>query len=151
MDYERHIPFMLEALKQARLALLSGDIPVGAIITKGGKIIARGTNTRHSKKTPLGHAEIAAIQEAARFIGDWRCEGTTLYVTLEPCLMCTGAIINARIDRLIYGAHDPRFGAFSLYHIDTNNLTNHRFDVVKGVLSVECQKLLKDFFCGLRK
>jgi len=145
------IIYMKEALKEASCAEESGNIPVGAVIVKENKIIARGRNARYSEKDPIAHAEVRAIQEASRVIGDWRCLDTTLYVTLEPCLMCIGAIINARISRLVFGTWDERFGALSLYNIDQNNLTNHKFEVTSEVLQEECAKILKDFFQKIRR
>jgi len=146
-----HTLFMNEALREARLASESNDIPVGAILVKDDKIISKGRNSRHSKNNPLGHAELMAIREASKILNTWRLEGTSLYVTLEPCLMCTGAIINSRIDKVIYGATDYRYGAFSLYSIDSNNLTNHHFETQSGVLEQECTELLQKFFKNLRK
>jgi tRNA(adenine34) deaminase len=151
MDDKTDIHFMNEAIIEAQRTQESSDIPVGAVLVHDGKIIGRGKNTRHSEKDPLGHAELIAIKEGAIKIGDWRLEDTTLYVTLEPCLMCIGAIINARVSRVVYGCQDIRFGALTLYGIDRDNKTNHKFEVTSGVLEDECKNLLQTFFKKLRK
>jgi tRNA(adenine34) deaminase len=148
---EIDISYMKEALKEAQIASESKNIPVGAVIVIGEKIISKGRNARYSEKNPVAHAEIIAIERASKALGDWRCTNATLYVTLEPCLMCIGALINARISRLVYGARDNRFGALTLYNIHENNLTNHKFSVRAGILEEECSAILKDFFKDLRK
>lgn len=146
-----HEKFMTEALREAEAAKKDNDIPVGAVIVLNNDIIGRGRNIRNSLKDPIGHAEIIAIQDAAKHMGDWRLEGTTIYVTLEPCLMCLGAIINSRIDHLVYGATDERFGAITLYNLDINNKTNHPFITTKGILADTCRSILQDFFKTIRK
>ncbi|MDR1453258.1 MAG: tRNA adenosine(34) deaminase TadA, partial [Candidatus Margulisbacteria bacterium] len=130
--------FMREALKQARKAWQNGDVPVGAVIVKSGRIIARGWNEREKKQDPCQHAEIAAIRRAARGLGSWRLLDCALYVTLEPCAMCAGAIALARIPRVIYAAADPKAGACgSVLNIPAEKKLNHRPEVVGGVLAAE--------------
>ena len=143
--------FMREALVLACEAATEGEVPVGAVIVKDGKIIAMGRNRRETDKHALAHAEIEAIDNACRVLGGWRLFGCTLYVTLEPCPMCAGAIINARIDRLVYGAPDPKAGScgsltdlFALPY-------NHHPETERGVLESECAAVLKEFFKSLRK
>ena len=128
------------------------EVPVGAVITLDGQVIAEGVNSRESLRDPTGHAEIAAIRQAADHVGDWRLTGCTLYVSLEPCPMCAGAVVNARIDRLVYGAYDPKMGCVdSLYTLCTESRFNHRLDVTGGVLGDECGALLKSFFRERRR
>jgi tRNA(adenine34) deaminase len=143
--------FMLNALDEAKKALMDGEIPVGAVIVRNGAIIGQGRNERASKSLPLAHAEINAIMEAADALGSWRLDDCTLYVTLEPCLMCSGAILETRIPRVVYGAPDPKAGAAgSLYNVLRDPRMPHRCSVVKGVLAVECSALLKSFFLKKR-
>lgn len=143
--------FMAYALKEARRAEDKGEVPIGAVIVHEGKVIARGHNKRELAKDPVAHAEFLAIRAAAKKLDRWRLSGTTLYVTLEPCLMCMGAIILARIPRLVFGALDPKAGACgSLYNISEDTRLNHRVHVSTGVLGQECQDVLKDFFRRLR-
>lgn len=143
---------MLEALKEARKAAKKGEVPVGAVVAIGGAVVARGHNTRESSFDPSAHAEIRAIRSAARKLRGWRLEGATLYVTLEPCLMCMGAIILARVERLVFGALDPKAGASgSLYDIAADTRLNHRVHVTQGVLADESGALLRDFFSRLRE
>ena len=138
---------MRAALREAEEAARRDEVPVGAVIVHAGKIIGRGHNQREMLKDPTAHAEMIAITQAAAALEDWRLERTTLYVTLEPCLMCAGAIVNARIPRVVFGAHDPRAGACgSLYQVGLDTRLNHRFDVVGGVLAQECAALLQEFF-----
>ncbi len=120
-----HEYFIKLAIKEAKKSLKTEDVPIGALLidNTSKKIIAKAHNVRHYKKDPLGHAELIVIRKASKLKKDWRLLDTTLYVTLEPCLMCLGALINARINCLVYGAHDKRFGALTLYGIDENNLT----------------------------
>ena len=144
--------FMREALKQAQKALLDGEVPVGAIIVKDGKIIARGRNEREKKQDPCRHAEITVIQRAARALGSWRLLDCALYVTLEPCAMCAGAIILARIPRVIYAAADPKAGACgSVLNIPAERKLNHHPEVIGGILASEAGQLLRDFFHTARK
>ena len=143
---------MKEALALAEEAAADGEIPVGAVVVDGsGAIIGRGRNRRESGD-PLGHAELIAIRQAADAIGDWRLEGTTMVVTLEPCAMCAGALVNARVGKLIFGAFDPKAGfCGSLGNLVQDARLNHRLEVVSGVESEESRRLLQEFFQGLRK
>lgn len=139
--------YMAECLRLARAAAERGDVPVGAIVVRDGKIIGTGFNTRERDADPTGHAEIVALREACRSVDRWRVDGATLYVTLEPCPMCAGALVNARVARLVYGASDPKAGAVeSLYEICTDTRLNHRLEVESGVMAEECAAVLRDFF-----
>jgi tRNA(adenine34) deaminase len=142
---------MEEALALAAQAASEGEIPVGAvIIDRNGEVIGRGRNRRESGD-PLGHAEILAISEAARAIGDWRLEGTTMFVTLEPCAMCAGALVNARVDRLVYGARDPKAGfCGSLGNLVQDIRLNHRLEVEAGFMEERSAGMLRSFFQQLR-
>lgn len=143
--------FMLYALKKAKNAFKQGEVPVGAVIVYEGQIVAEGQNKRETEHNSLCHAEIEAINEACRVLGRWRLEGCTLYVTLEPCPMCTGAIINSRIDRVVFGAYDERAGSMgtlvNLCELDYN----HRPQIVGGYMESECREVLREFFGELRK
>ncbi|MBP3481500.1 MAG: tRNA adenosine(34) deaminase TadA [Clostridia bacterium] len=142
--------FMKKALRQAQLAYRSGEVPVGAVIVKDGKVIARGKNARETGKSAVLHAELSAIQKACKKLGGWRLTGCTLYVTLEPCIMCAGAIMNARIDRVVIAAADKKAGAYGGI-TDINALpVNHKPQVKTGVLEEQCSEILKDFFKQLR-
>ena len=142
---------MTEALELARRSAANGEVPVGALVYRGDELISEGLNTREAKNDPLGHAEIQAIHRATKAIDDWRLNDCTLYVTLEPCPMCAGAIVNARLGRLVYGAADPKAGAVhSLFELCTDRRLNHRVDVTAGVLAPECGKVLTDFFRARR-
>ena len=135
------------ALRQARQAEQAGDVPVGAVIARDDKLIAAAFNRRIIDADPTAHAEMLAIRAAAVALGDWRLEGCTLAVTLEPCCMCAGAIVLSRIARLVYGATDPKAGAAgTLYQICSDNRLNHQAQVVPGVLAGECSGLLSEFF-----
>jgi tRNA(adenine34) deaminase len=139
--------FMREALKEARAAGAIDEVPVGAAVVRAGRVIGRGHNQRQRLADPTAHAEMIAITAAAAFVGDWRLAGCTLYVTLEPCAMCAGAIVLARMDRLVFGPDDPKTGACgSLYTITTDPRSNHQVVVTRGVLEHECSLLLQDFF-----
>lgn len=143
--------FMKEALKEARKAYKLGEVPIGCVIVYEGKIIARGYNRRNTDKSTLCHAEITAIKKASKFLGDWRLEGCTLYVTLEPCQMCGGAIIQARIDRVVMGSMNPKAGCGgSLLNILQMECFNHQAQVTRGILEEECSALLTKFFKELR-
>ena len=142
---------MKEALKEAKKAYLLGEVPVGAVIVYEGKIIARGHNTREIKQTVLGHAEINAIQKASKKIGSWRLEDCDIYVTLEPCAMCSGAIIQSRIKNLYFGAYDLKTGVCGSVLNLFEYPFNHKVNVVGGVLEEECSRILKDFFKELRQ
>ena len=142
--------FMREAIRLARLAEQIDEVPVGALCVRDGEIISRAYNTRETSKCATHHAEILAIEEACRTLGGWRLPGVTLYVTMEPCAMCAGAIINARVERVVYGASDLRFGAFgSLIDLSSVGL-NHKPEIVGGVLADECVGILKEYFAKKR-
>jgi tRNA(adenine34) deaminase len=142
-----HEPFMLEALDLARQAHTRGEVPVGAVVVLDGQVIGRGANAPIATHDPTAHAEIIALREAARSIGNYRLEGATLYGTIEPCVMCAGAIVAARIKTLVFGARDIRFGGVrSKFRIADSDLLNHRVEIVEGVLGFECAQLLRDFF-----
>ena len=142
---------MEEALKEARRAAAEGEVPVGAVVVKGSRVLGRGRNQREVLRDPTAHAEMIAITQAAAALEGWRLEGATLYVTLEPCLMCAGAIVNARIARVVFGAPDPKAGACgSLYQVGLDPRLNHRFEVVGGVLGAESAALLQEFFARKR-
>lgn len=143
--------YMREALRQAGKAAELGEVPIGCVIVYQDRIIARGYNKRNSQKTTLGHAEISAIQKASKKLGDWRLEDCTMYITLEPCPMCAGAIVQARIPHVVIGAMNPKAGcAGSILNLLQMDRFNHQAQVVKGVLEQECQAIMKDFFCRLR-
>lgn len=149
---ETHAAFMKEALKQAKKAAALGEVPIGCVIVHDGKIIGRGYNRRNTDKSSLAHAEITAIRRAGKVIGDWRLEDCTLYVTLEPCQMCAGAIIQARIPEVIIGCMNPKAGcAGSIYNMLQEPAFNHQVRLLKGVLEEECSQVLKLFFKGLRQ
>jgi tRNA(adenine34) deaminase len=143
--------YMGEALALARAAQERGEVPVGAIVVRDGTIIGRGGNAPIAANDPTAHAEIAALRDAARVLGNYRLPGCSLYVTLEPCTMCVGAILHARIARLVFGARDPKTGACgSVVDLFGEPRLNHHAKVVGGVLADECGKLLSDFFSGIR-
>ena len=143
--------FMDHALALGAAAAQRGDVPVGAVVVQDGRIIGVGHNRREIDADPAGHAEIVALRDACRSTGRWRVDGATLYVTLEPCPMCAGAIVNARVARLVYGADDPKAGAVrSLYEICTDARLNHRVEVVAGVRASEAAGQLRDFFAAAR-
>jgi len=144
--------FMRLALKQAAKAKAIGEVPIGCIIVCGGKVVGRGYNRRNTNKTTLAHAELIAIDKASRKLVDWRLEGCTLYVTLEPCQMCSGAIVQSRIDRVVVGAMNPKAGcAGSILNILQMEEFNHQAELVTGVLEEECQEVLQGFFQELRR
>lgn len=140
--------YMRMALKWARKAAERDEVPVGAVVVaKDGTVLSYGFNMRENWQTPLGHAELIAVHRAAKKIGQWRLVDATLYVTLEPCVMCAGALVQARIGRIVYGAKDPKAGATeSLYQICNDPRLNHQIPLTTGVLESECSELLKDFF-----
>lgn len=143
--------YMREALRQAKKAAAIGEVPIGCIIVYRDKIIARGYNKRNSKKTTLGHAELIAIQKASRKLEDWRLEECTMYITLEPCPMCAGAIVQARIPTVVIGAMNPKAGcAGSILNLLQVDKFNHQVETVTGVLEEECRSMMKDFFRQLR-
>ena len=144
--------YMKEALKQAKKAYLLGEVPIGCVIVYQGKIIGRGYNRRNTDKNTLSHAEITAINKASKRIGDWRLEECTLYVTLEPCQMCAGAIVQARIPEVVMGCMNPKAGcAGSVLNILEMLQFNHQVSVTRGILEQECSDMLKTFFTELRK
>jgi tRNA(adenine34) deaminase len=145
--------WMGQALEQARTALSVGEVPVGAVVVAAdGTIVGRGYNHPISSHDPTGHAEVMALREAARSIGNYRLTGMTLICTLEPCIMCAGAIVHARIARLVFGAHDPKAGAAgSIYNVVADLRLNHQPEVVSGVREAECRQLLQEFFIWKRK
>lgn len=142
---------MEEALREARLALDSQDVPVGAVVVREGRIIGRGHNQREQLGDPTAHAEMIALSAAAAEAGSWRLDGCTLYVTLEPCVMCAGAIVLARLGRLVFGAEDPKAGACgSVFNLVADPRLNHRVPVTPGVRAAECGQLLREFFAHRR-
>jgi len=144
--------FMAEALAEARRAAAEGEVPIGAVLVVEGRIAGRGRNARERLRDPTAHAEILALQEAARTLGRWRLTGSTMYATLEPCPMCAGSLVNARVDRLVYGVADPKAGAVdTLFDIVRDARLNHRVAVTSGVLAEECGAVLREFFRERRK
>lgn len=144
--------FMREAIEEARQAAEVGEVPVGAVVVRAGQVIARAHNAREIENDPCAHAELVAMREAARLLRSWRLTGCTVYVTLEPCFMCAGAIVNARPDRVVFGAMDPKAGAVgSLANVLADERLNHRPEVVPGVLAEECAALLRAFFRAARR
>lgn len=148
---ERDCSFMRQALLYAREAGAQGEVPVGAVVVKDNEVIARGMNRRESGKNALYHAELEAIDNACKILGGWRLWQCELYVTLEPCPMCAGAIINSRIKRVVYGASDPKAGSCGSVVNLFDLAYNHKPELISGVLQDECAALLKDFFANLRK
>ena len=146
-----HEGWMDVALEEARAAAAAGDVPVGAVIVVNDTVIGRGRNRREVDRDPTAHAEIVALREAARALGQWRVEAT-LYVTQEPCPMCAGAIVNARVSRLVFGCTNPKAGAVAtLYQIASDPRLNHRVEIIAGIREVECAKALQAFFAELRR
>lgn len=144
--------YMRQAITQAKKAWKNQDVPIGCVIVYQGKIIARGYNRRNADKTTLAHAEILAIKKASKVIGDWRLEDCTMYVTLEPCQMCAGAIVQARIPRVVIGCMNPKAGcAGSILNLLDIKEFNHQVEVTRGVLEQDCSDMLKDFFAQLRE
>jgi len=145
------VDFMLAALDQARNAQAAGEVPVGAVVVKDGEVIAAGFNAPISSHDPTAHAEIRALRDAARLVGNYRLPDCELYVTLEPCVMCVGAMLHARIARLVYGAADPKTGACgSVIDLISESKLNHHMSVTAGVMADECGALLRDFFAAKR-
>ena len=144
--------FMKEAVRQAKKALALDEVPIGCVIVHEGQIIARGYNRRNTDKNTLSHAELNAIRKASKKLGDWRLEGCTMYVTLEPCQMCAGALVQSRIDEVVIACMNPKAGcAGSVIHILEMEGFNHKVKVEKGVLEEECSQMLSDFFKTLRE
>jgi tRNA(adenine34) deaminase len=151
MDGELNLTFMQAALAEARAAAASGEVPIGAVLVHEGQILARAGNRTIRDCDPTAHAEIVVLREAARVLGNHRLADTTLYVTIEPCSMCAGAIIQARVPRLVYGASEPRGGAVqSCFEVLSHPDLNHRVEVVSGVLSEDCGAVIRSFFAGRR-
>ena len=144
--------YMKKAIKLAMMARDKDEVPIGCVVVKDGKVIGAGYNIRNSAKNTLGHGEIIAIDRACRYLKDWRLEGCTIYVTLEPCPMCAGAILQSRADRLVFGASSPKGGSVgSLVNVLESDGYNHRVEIKSGVLEPECGQLLRDFFKKFRK
>ena len=142
---------MQEALGEARLAAAGGDVPVGAVVLVDGQVVGRGHNERERRQDPTAHAEVIALQEAAHAVGSWRLNGATVVATLEPCPMCAGALVAARVERVVFGAVDPKAGACgSLYNLCADPRLNHELDVVAGIRAGECSALLQEFFAAQR-
>lgn len=143
--------FMSEAIAQAELAFRAGEVPVGAVIVSGGQIIAMAHNLKETLRDPTAHAEVLAIRSASEALRSWRLQGCSIYVTLEPCTMCAGAIVQARLDRLVYGAHDPKSGAAgTLWDVPRDLRNNHWVNVHGGVREAECGSLIQQFFVERR-
>lgn len=146
-----HEALMQRALREAERAAELGEVPVGAVVVFGGQVVTAAHNVRETAHDPCGHAELLAVRRAAELMGRWRLWGCTVYVTLEPCAMCAGAMVNARVDRLVFGATDPKAGAVqSLYEICTDPRLNHRVEVISGVLAEPCGEILRRFFRAKR-
>ncbi|MCP4712292.1 MAG: nucleoside deaminase [Planctomycetes bacterium] len=150
-DNQQHQRFMNAAINEARNAAAQDEVPIGAVIVYQNQIIARAHNQRETLSDPTAHAEMIALTQAAAFIGNWRLGGCTIYVTLEPCPMCAGALVLARVDRLVYGPNDPKAGACqSLYRITEDARLNHRLEVIAGFMEEPCRELLQVFFARKR-
>ena len=144
--------FMRQALNAAEQAALMGEVPVGAVVVVGGQIVAAAHNERETKNDPTAHAEVVALRRAAAALGSWRLINAELYVTMEPCPMCAGALVNARLKRVVYGCDDPKAGAArTLYRLLDDPRLNHRVEVVPGVLAPDCAAILRSFFSRLRR
>ena len=144
--------YMKVAIEQAQIAEENGDVPIGAVVVHENQIIGRAYNQREQLKDPTAHAEIIALTQAAAFLESWRLNGCTMYVTLEPCPMCAGALVLARMDRLVYGCDDPKTGACkSLYNIVQDERLNHKLEVTSGVLEEQCREQLQGFFARRRQ
>ena len=151
MSSSADVAMMERALAEARVCLASDDVPVGAVVARDGHVLAAAGNRRERDHDPTAHAEIVALREAARVIGSWRLDGCSLYVTLEPCAMCCGAIVLARIDRVVFGTEDPKAGfAVSLGNLLQDDRLNHRVGFTQGVLAEECGEPLREFFRARR-
>lgn len=152
MNVERSEYFMRQALAEAELAFEEGEVPIGAVVVKDDRIVGRGRNQMERLGDPTAHAEILAIGAAAEHFESWRLLGATLYSTVEPCIMCSGALVLARVERLVYGAPDPKFGGCrSIYQIPTDLRLNHQVDLVAGILAEQSSALLREFFAKQRQ
>ena len=150
--YSKDEKYMKKAIEQAQKAAGYGEVPIGCVIVYEDKIIGRGYNRRKTEKNTLAHAELTAIRKASRYIGDWRLEGCTMYVTLEPCQMCAGAIVQARIDRVVIGTMSPKSGcAGSIINLLNMKEFNHQVEITQGICEEECSNVLSGFFTDLRK
>ena len=150
-EVKTHEKYMRQALRQAQKAAAIGEVPIGCVIVYEDRIIARGYNQRNTRKTSLGHAELLAIRKANKKLGDWRLEDCTMYITLEPCPMCAGAIVQARIPRVVLGAMNPKAGcAGSIVNLLQERRFNHQVEIERGVLEEECSGILTEFFTSLR-
>ena len=149
---ENYEQYMLEALKEAELAALEDEVPIGCVIVRNNQIVARSHNQREKSHNPLGHAEVLAIKKASEIVNDWQLVDCELYVTVEPCIMCAGAIIQSRIPKVVYGAPDLKGGAFgsSINVLEAKDI-NHRPEVIKGVLEAECSQIIKNYFKSKRQ
>lgn len=151
-EAKMHKRYMRQALTLAKKAASKGDVPIGCVIVYDGRVIARGYNRRNADKTTLAHAEILAIKKASKVIGDWRLEDCTMYVTLEPCQMCAGAIVQARIPKVVIGCMNPKAGcAGSIINLLDMKQFNHQVETTRGILEEECSALMKEFFAWLRE
>jgi len=151
MQAELDHQFMQQALDQAKLAAMAGEVPVGAVLVRDGKIISRGFNQPIGNSDPSAHAEMMALRAAAHIESNYRLPGTTLYVTLEPCIMCAGAMLHARVERVVFGATDPKTGAAgSVLNVFSEKQINHQTQVEGGIMDDECGQVLRDFFKGRR-
>jgi len=140
------------ALREAEKAAARGEVPIGALVVRDGKVLGRGHNFREAKRDPVAHAEIIAIRKAAKKEESWRLTGATVYVTLEPCIMCMGAMLLARVERVVFGCNDPKGGAAgTLYDLSDDPRLNHRMEVTSGVREAECSAVLSEFFSYLRR
>jgi tRNA(adenine34) deaminase len=145
------VRWMWEAITEAKAAEAAGEVPIGCVLVRDGELLARGHNLRERAQDPTAHAEIVALKAAAARLATWRLSGVTAYVTLEPCPMCAGALVNARVDRVVFGAPDPKAGATTtLYTIGSDPRLNHRFELSGGVLAEDCGALLSQFFARIR-
>ena len=149
-NMENDLYYMKQAISRAKAAAKVGEVPIGAVLVKDGKVIASGRNMREGKKNALLHAELVAIDRGGKALGAWRLEDCTLYVTMEPCPMCAGAIINSRIKRVVFGCYDKKAGVYGSVMDLQEYPFNHYYDVEGGVMEAECAKLLSDFFAALR-
>ncbi len=146
------VKWMRQALAEARQAALLGEVPVGAVVVRADEVIGRGHNRREVDSDPLAHAEIFAIRQAAERVGNWRLTGCCLYATLEPCPMCAGALVNSRVERLVFGTRDPKAGyCGSLGNLVADPRLNHQMEVTEGVLAEECSRVIREFFSQLRQ
>ncbi len=151
LDFTDHTRYMMAALQEAQAAANEDEVPVGAVVAHEGRIIGRAHNQRERLADPTAHAEMIALTQAASYIGNWRLHGCTMYVTLEPCTMCAGALVLSRIDRLVYGPADPKAGACqSLYRILDDERLNHRIEVISGFMEEPCRLVLQEYFATKR-